>query len=111
MNMNLTLKNLVKKLQIKTKYRTPAKASGFRGIEYEDPVEVVEVTQSMIDEEVESLKKSKRIPKGQQDNPRIIEQLQLEAQKNVEDKLEKESRKRARSIAQSTQRQESIMGK
>ena len=65
----------------------------------------------MIDEEVESLKKSKRIPKGQQDNPRIIEQLQLEAQKNVEDKLEKESRKRARSIAQSTQRQESIMGK
>ena len=67
----------------------------------------------MIDEEVESLKKSKKykIPKGQQDNPKIIEQLQLEAQKNVEDKLEKESRKRAQSIAQSTQRQESIMGK
>jgi hypothetical protein len=97
----------------KTKYRTPAVASGFAGIEYEDPEEVVEVTQSMIDEEVESLKKSKKykIPKGQQDNPKIIEQLQLEAQKNVEDKLEKESRKRAQSIAQSTQRQESIMGK
>ena len=40
----------------------------------------------MIDEEVKSLKKSKRIPKGQQDNPRIIEQLQSEARKNVEDR-------------------------
>ena len=95
----------------KTKYRTPSKASGFGGVEYRDPEEVVNVTQSMIDEEVKSLKKSKRIPKGQQDNPRIIEQLQSEARKNVEDRLEKESRKRARSIAQSTQREESIMGK
>ena len=81
----------------------PAKSAGFAGIQYEDPRGSIEITDEMIDENLQMVMDDVlRVPKEQQKNPTIIAQAKKRTKELLRKELQKRSKQKATKIATET---------